>query len=128
MPRAYVRGFTRIGVTFKSVELSDASYELRLTDLTGRLTVLFIMIARPSRVIWEDSVALAQLRNKVLICYNGTPHIYPKTALYPPTITTPSNTPIPRPTPLDHHPKRHPDLISRFVAVHFPNSHIHLTS
>jgi len=31
---------------------------------------------------------------------SGMPHIYPKTAPSPSTICTPSNTPIPRPTPL----------------------------
>jgi len=31
----------------------------------------------PSRVIWEQRVALAQLRNRVPIKYNGTPQIHP---------------------------------------------------
>jgi len=35
-------------------------------------------------------------------------------------ITTPSNTPIPRPMPLGtRQPKRHPDPLSRFAIIHF---------
>jgi len=56
--------------------------------------------ASPPRVIWEEHVALAQLRNAVPIGYKGTPHIHPKAALSPRRSPTPSNTPIPRPTPL----------------------------
>jgi len=32
-----------------------------------------------------------------------------------------SNTPMPRPTPCTHHPKRHPHSLSRFATVHFPD-------
>jgi len=51
------------------------------------------------KIIWEERVALAQLRNKVSIGFNGTLKFTPKTAPSLSTITTPSNTPIPRPTP-----------------------------
>jgi len=44
----------------------------------------------------------------------------PQTAPSPSTITTPSNIPIPRPT---HTPsKRHPDPLSCFATVHFPEN------
>jgi len=42
--------------------------------------------------------------------YNGMPQIHPKTAPSPSTITTPT-----------HHPKWHPDPISHFATVHFPD-------
>jgi len=42
----------------------------------------------------------SQLCNKVPIGYNGTPKIHPQNCPFPSTITTPPNTPIPRPTPL----------------------------
>ena len=48
----------------------------------------------PPKVIWEECVAVAQVRNKVPTVYNGTPQMHPKTAL------SHSNTSIPRPTPL----------------------------
>ena len=34
-------------------------------------------LVRP-KVIWEERVAVAQLRNKVSICYNGTPQTHPQ--------------------------------------------------
>jgi len=37
----------------------------------------------PPKVICEDRVALAQVRNKVPIGYNGTPHINPKNCSLP---------------------------------------------
>jgi len=43
---------------------------------------------------------LRRTRRKGLIGYNGTSQIHPKTAPSHSTITTPSNTPIPCPTPL----------------------------
>ena len=46
------------------------------------------------------SRTFAQLRNKVPTGYNEMPQIHPKTAPSLLTITTPSNTPIPWPTPL----------------------------
>jgi len=51
----------------------------------------------------------------------GRPKFTPKTAPCPSTINTLSNTPITRPTPCTHHPKRHPDPLSCFATVHFPD-------
>jgi len=51
----------------------------------------------------------------------GGPTFNCKTAPSPSTITTPYNTPIPRPTPCTHQAKRHPNPISRFVTVYFPD-------
>jgi len=42
----------------------------------------------------------AQLCNRVPIGYNRIPQIHPQNCPFPSTITTPSNTPILRPTPL----------------------------
>ena len=38
-------------------------------------------VTSPSKVIWEECVALAQLRNEVPTGYNGTHQIHPKTAI-----------------------------------------------
>ena len=62
------------------------------------------------------SCTATQLRNKGSIGYNGTHQLHPKTAYFPSTIITPSNTPIARLTPLTTS-KRHP--ISRFATIHF---------
>jgi len=62
-------------------------------SINARLTTTAITTTTtktiPPKVIWEERVALAQLRNKVSIGYNETPHIYPKTSPSPSTITTP---------------------------------------
>ena len=67
----------------------------------------------PPKVIWEERVA-------VPIGYNGTPQSSPsKLPLLLRRSPTLSNTPLPRPTPLTT--KWHPDPISRFATVHFPD-------
>ena len=51
----------------------------------------------------DSSIAAStstQLRNKGPIGYNGTPQIHPQNCPSPSTIITPSNKPIPRPTPI----------------------------
>jgi len=53
----------------------------------------------------------------------GCPKFTPKTVPSPLTITTIKYThPLTNPT---HHPKRHPDAISRFATVHFLDSQTH---
>jgi len=71
------------------------------------------MVAHPKGGVFE------QLRHEVLTRYSWMPHIYSRNCGFSSTISTPSNTPIPRPT--RHHPKRYPDPISRFVTVHLPD-------
>ena len=83
----------------------------------------------PPKLTWEQRVALAQLCNKL----EQSPHWLqwdasnsPKTAHNSPsTITAPSNTPIPRPTPLTtpNGIRVHP--MSHFATVHFPDIHTH---
>jgi len=73
------------------------------------------------KVIWEERFALAQLCNKVPIGYNGTPQIHPQNCRFPfddhhPHLIHHYST------DRTHHPKRHPDPISRFVTVHFPDT------
>jgi len=55
------------------------------------------------KVIWEERVALAQLRSKVSIGYRGTPQIHPQNCPLPSRITTPIQYIrflVSRPTPL----------------------------
>jgi len=52
------------------------------------------------KVIWEERVGLAQLRNKVPVVTMGRPQFHPKTSLSLRRSPPLSNTPIPRPTPL----------------------------
>jgi len=77
----------------------------------------------PLKVIWEERVALAQLRNKIPNGYNEMPNIptfTPKTAPSPSTITTPIYNTLPSTDPT-HHSTRHKDSISHFATAHFPD-------
>jgi len=65
------------------------------------------------KIIWEERVALAQLRNKVPIGYNSTPKL-PFLLRRSPLQSTWIHQSL-------NHPKRHPDPISRFATVHFPD-------
>jgi len=68
-------------------------------------------------VIWEERIALTQLRNKVPI--GGMPYIYPpKLPLW--RSTPPFNTLMSRLTPLTT-----PNPISRFATVYFLDRHTH---
>jgi len=60
---------------------------------------------------------LVQLRNKVLTGYTGMPHIHSKTAPSHGVIANPNYVPHLWTQPT-HHPKRHPDPISRFSTMH----------
>ena len=71
-------------------------------------------------VIWEERVALALLCNKVPIGYNGMSPIHPRNCSFPFDdhhlhLIHPSLTDLTR------HPNRHPDPISCFATVHFPD-------
>ena len=58
-------------------------------------------------------------KHKVPIGYDEMPHIYHQNCPFPSTISTLSNTPSS--TDPTHHPKWHPDPISRFATVHPPD-------
>ena len=74
-----------------------------LSNLIGSYIILHINVYAnlQSNLILKQvlpKVILEEPRHKVPIGYNGTPQIHPQNC--PSTITTPSNTSIPRPTPL----------------------------
>ena len=95
-------------------ELSVFTHNEDMTTTTTTTTT------SPPRVIWEECIALAQLRNRVPIGYNGTPQIHPQNCPFDdhhPHLIHPS---LDRPT---HHPKWHPDAISRFATVHILDKH-----
>jgi len=64
-----------------------ASYKAFIAATARQLQWVLVRTS-PPKVIWEERIALAQLRNKFLIGYNGTPHIYPQNCPLPSTITT----------------------------------------
>ena len=61
------------------------------------------------------------LMQRIPLVTMGCSTFTPITAPSPLTVSTPSNTPIHRLTPLTHHPKWYPDPISRFATVHPPD-------
>jgi len=78
------------------------------------------------KVIWEECVALAQLRNKVSIDYNGTPNIYPQSELPLPLRRLPPHPHLMHPSldrPHSTTPNsiRNSDPISRLATILFPN-------
>ena len=78
-----------------------------------------------SYVVHDDVIIITSPQSNLRRAASQRPHWLqwdvpnspPKTAPFPSTITTPSNTPIPRPTPVTT--KQHPDPISRFATIHF---------
>jgi len=96
----------------------------------------FRSLTSPPKVTWKEHVALAQLHvcNKVPSGYNGRPWINS-----PPKLPLPfhDHHPYPIHPSLDrptHYRKRHPDSISHFATVHFPDrqsnrqTHTHRTT
>jgi len=78
-------------------------------------------VTDPTHFPNDSSIAArtsAQLRNKFPIGYNGTPKIHSKNCPFSFDDNHPdlihSTDPI-------HHSKRHPDPISCFAAIHFPD-------
>ena len=69
--------------------------------------------------VWEERVAVAQLRNKVAVGFNGTPQIHPQNCPFPFNDYHPI---FPSATDPSHHPKRHPNPISHFATVNFPDT------
>jgi len=88
----------------KSPRLKQKLYSLSCEVMHSRYLKYDLKRNKKLKVILEElqhhssRQRITRLRQKIPIGYNGISHIYPITAPFPPTISTPFNTPIPRPT------------------------------
>ena len=88
-----------------------------LTLLTKPLHQLkWYRTTSPPKLTWEERVAAPHAENP--IGYNGIPHINPQTAPSLSTISRLIHPSVDRP---HLPPKQHPDSVSRFSTIHFPD-------
>ena len=101
MTEAYVRERLAQGCypTAARPGFEPATVEPRVRRRPNRYTTMTpgknVKQALP-KVIWQEHVALTQLRYEVPNGYCWTPKIHPQNCPFPSTITTPSDTAIPR--------------------------------